>query len=93
MNKLDQAAQAMQKQVIYREMMEAYIINDYEPMGKLHFRRHKKALWAAKVHAMTMAQLVQEFEDREGPEWLAMSSGIKSLNLCCTKLDKEGHPL
>ena len=93
MNKSEREIQAKDKAAIYRDMMISYVINDYEPMGRLHFRRFKRKQWANKVHAMTMAQLIQEFEDREGPEWLAMSNGFKSLSHCCTKLDKEGHPI
>jgi len=64
-----------------RHTMEIYVINDYQPIGKPHFRKFKEKAWTDKVSNMTIKELVKEFEMRDGPEWLEYQN-----------LDKRPYP-
>ena len=54
-----------------RQKMEMYVMNDYTPAGKEHYRWHKRAIWDEKVSKMTDLELVTEFDLRNGPTVLS----------------------
>ena len=67
--KEDQAAAA----IAYRKTMEEFVIGDYKPAAKpgTGWWRYKMGHWCGHVRALTLKQLVHEFELRDGPERLA----------------------